>query len=345
MFLRKVVFMLSALFFVFVFIGSVDQEQAAAKKQKSKELEIIMASYIPPQAYKDLTPMVMSFPDYVNEHGKGIAHIEYYHSGKLLKAKQLLPGLMQGTADIVLHTSSYISSTYPILGILELPFLYTDMEKGWEKLTVGSPLFNLINEELAKKNIYMISTIPPIPEYIWTKDRPMKKPDDIKGLRIRTAGRIEGKMIQAIGGASTTMPSAELYEGIARGTIDGVMCYLGTILARGLHEKLGYVTTGYFASYGGPILIRLDKWKSLPPDVRELLSAAGKHYEKQIPEYAQQYWEKNIWPSLRKAGIKEVKLTNKEIEAFQEKAKPIWDWWKEQLPPGVGEKAIRLATE
>ena len=314
------------------------------KPAMAKETKLIMATYIPPQAYKDLAVMLTSFPDYVNKHGKGIAQIEYFHSGTLLKAEESLPGLMQGTADIILHTDSYIMGTLPILGILELPLLYPDMETSHEKLKIGSPLYNLVNQELAKKNIFMVAVPGVIPEYIWT-NKPVRKPDDLKGLRIRTAGRVEAMVLKTLGGASTTVSSAELYEALARGTVDGTMCYLGTVPSRNLEEKLKYVNRTYFASYSGGIFIRLDKWNSLPPEVRNLLIKAGKDYEKALVEYVLPYHKENYWPLIRKAGVKEIVLTKEEQKEFKKRLEPVWDWWKGLLPPGVGEKAIKLATE
>lgn len=336
---KKLGFVFLVFFFVCGTLITIGQQPAMAK-----EMKLIIASYIPP-SYKDLFIPTKMFADYVNEHGKGKVRLEYFHSGTLLKAEELLPGLMQGTADMIFHTDSYIMGTHPILGIIELPFLYESMEDASKKLRIGSPLYELINQELAKKNIFMLATLPAIPQYIWTTNKPVRKPEDLKGLRIRTAGRVEATVIKTLGGASTTTPSAELYESLQRGTVDGALCYWGTVAARGLQEVLKYYTKGYFAAYTEEIYIPLDKWKGLPPDIRKLLIESAKLYEKQIFEYAVPVWNKETWPAIKKAGLKEIELTREERAKFREMVKPVWDWWKDQLPPGVGEKAIKLATE
>ncbi|MBI4621340.1 MAG: TRAP transporter substrate-binding protein [Desulfobacterales bacterium] len=336
---KKLGFAFLILFFVCGTLITVGQQPAMAK-----EMKLIIASYITP-SYKDLFTPTKIFADYINEHGKGKVRLEYFHSGTLLKAEELLPGLMQGTADMIFHTDSYIMGTLPILGIIELPFLYESMEDASKKLRIGSPLYELINQELAKKNLFMVATLPAISQYIWTKDKPVRKPEDLKGLRIRTAGRVEAMVIKALGGASTTIPTAELYEALQRGTVDGALCYWGTIPARGLQEVLKYYTKGYFAAYTEEIYMPLDKWKGLPPDIRKLMIESAKLYEKQIFEYAVPVWDKETWPVIKKAGLKETELTREERAKFREMVKPVWDWWKDQLPPGVGEKAIKLATE
>ncbi|MBI4621342.1 MAG: TRAP transporter substrate-binding protein [Desulfobacterales bacterium] len=337
--MKKIGFVLLVLLFICSTLITMGQQPAMAK-----ELKLIYAHYLPP-SYKDLFPVIQGFADYVNEHGKGKVHLEHFHSGTLLKSEELIPGLMQGTADIILHVDSAIMGTYPILGITELPFLYKDMEVSYEKLKIGSPLYKLINQELAKKDIIAIATWPILPEYIWTKDKPIRKPDDLKGLRIRVAGRVEAAVIKALGGAATTTSSAELYEALKRGTVDGAMCTWTTITSRSLQDTVGYVTKASFASYSAQIYMRLDKWQSLSPDIQKLFIEAGKGYGKGVFEHAVPYWDKETWPLIRKAGVKEIALTKEEQQEFKKRVEPVWDWWKGLLPPGVGEKAIKLATE
>ena len=310
----------------------------------AKELRLIIATHVSP-AYKDAWLAFPSFVDFLNKSGKGRVHIAFYHSGSLLNHKQLLPGLMQGTADMIFHTDAYLMGTFPILGILELPFLYRDVGAASEKLKMGLPLYALINQELAKKNLFMVFTSAPFTENVWTNERPVRKPDDLKGLRIRAAGRIGARVLKTLGGASVSMRSAEIYEGLKRRTVDGAIVNITTVPARSLQDVLKYVTKSSFSSYGLQLYIPLDRWKGLPPDVRELLLEGGKFLEKELIERAISYQNKNYWPLIKKAGIEIIELTPEEQEVFRERVKPVWDWWKEQLPPGVGEKAINLATE
>ena len=345
--MKKLGFAFLVFFFVCGTLITVGQQQAMAK-----ELKLIFAHYVP-TAYPEF-PIIQGFVDYINQHGKGRVHIEHFHSGTLLKSKETMPGLMQGTADIILHIDAAIMGTYPIMGIIELPLLYPDVGTSYEKLKIGSPLYQLINQELAKKDIIAIATWPVLYEYIWTK-KPIRKPDDLKGLRIRAAGRVEAAVIKALGAAPTTTSSAELYEAVKRGTVDGVMCMGTTIMTRGLQDEVKYVTKPPLGAYSVEIYMRLDKWKGLTPDIRELLLEAGKRFGSMYLEYSAPpgdkyggyatYGEKHTWPLLRKAGIKEIVLTKEEQQEFKKRLKPIWDWWKGLLPPGVGEKAIKLATE
>jgi TRAP-type C4-dicarboxylate transport system substrate-binding protein len=335
--MKKISFVLLVLLFICGTLITVGQQPAMAK-----ELKFIFAHYIPP-AYKDIFPLLQAFPDYINEHGKGKVHVEHFHSGTLLKSEELIPGLMQGTADVILQLDSAIMGTYPILGITELPLLYPDVVTSHEKLKTGSPLYQLINQELAKKDIVAVATLPVLFQYIWTK-KPIRKPDDLKGLRIRVAGRVEAAVVKALGAAPTTTSSAELYEAVKRGTVDGAVCSETTIVSRGLQDEVKYVTPP-LGGYSGQFYMRRDKWESLSPDIKKLFLDAGKNSAKMYLEYSVPFWNTKIWPTIRKAGVKEIVFTKEEQREFKKSILPVWDWWKGLLPPGVGEKAIKLATE
>jgi len=308
-------------------------------------ITLVATTYVPP-TYQDVFLAIPGFVDRVNELGKGKVKIDFYHSGTLLGPKEEIPGLMAGTADIIFQTTSYEIGAWPIMGILTLPVLWPDPWQHYEKWKIGSPLYNLINEELAKKNVFMIAPGPLDGiEYLWTVKKPVRTLADIKGMRLRTAGMTEGKAAEALGASSVTMPSGEVYLALQRGTVDGVLCYVGTIPARSLQEVLKYGTTGIsFGSYGHEPFMRKDKWDALPQDVKDVILEAGKWYEKEAVNSGVNYHKEHYWPILRKE-LEIIELTPKEIDAFTKAMKPVWDWWIGTVGPEVGNKAIELALK
>ncbi|MGQ9694585.1 MAG: TRAP transporter substrate-binding protein [Thermodesulfobacteriota bacterium] len=310
----------------------------------SKELKLIMADFLPP-SYQDYFPADEIFVNYVNKHGKGKVQIEFYHSGKLLKAKELIPGLLQGTADIIVHTDSHVMSTAPILGIMELPYLYKDEFDFSKKTRIGTPLFNLINQELAKQNLIILASVASTPELIWTVHKPVKAKEDLKGMRLRTAGLLEAEVVKALGAASTTLPSAELYEALKRRTIDGSIHYTGTVPGRSLQEVYRYVTMGYFGSYGRQPYMRYDRWQALPQEIKDILLAAGRVTEEEGFKTLIKVHNEKYWPLIKKAGVQIIKPSPEEEKRFKEACLPVWEWWKKQVPAEVSTKAIELASK
>ena len=308
-----------------------------------QEIKLVLSTYIPP-SYKDMYPPMAQLVDYVNEHGKGKVQIEFYDSGKLLGADQTLPGLMSGTADIIFHTDSYISGTYPILGILEMPGVYKNFTDYQNKTAIGSPLYDLVNKELAQHNLIMLVDGPATEEYLWTM-KPVHSPADLKGMRIRGAGRVENKYIAEMGAASTAISSAETYEALQRGTIDGIVSYVGTIPDRSLQNMVKYVTKVETGHYGICLFMKLDKWKSLPRDVQDIIMAANKQFETNIVEHQLKVQNDEQWPAITKAGVQVVEPNAAQLQEFQAAARPVQEWWQKQLPGDLGQQALELAKQ
>src|SRR5690606_7346847 len=89
---------------------------------------VTTATYIP-KSYDDLYPGIQTFMDTLAARSGGRLTCDMYNAGTLLGAEQLLPGLLLGVADVMFQTSSYVSSSFPILGAMELPFGAEDYAK------------------------------------------------------------------------------------------------------------------------------------------------------------------------------------------------------------------------
>jgi len=319
----------------FILVGQTGISYAGTHK----ELKLVMSTYIP-ASYKDIHPWQQGFVDYVNKHGKGIVQIDFYHSSTLLKLREAIPGLQAGTADIILHQDSAIQGTYPIFGVTELPFIYDNYDDYVMDCRIGSPLFNLINKELKKKNMFMIAAAANPFEHIWTL-KPVRKPEDMKGLKLRCSGRIESLTLKALGTAPVSMPSAEVFMAMKRGTVDGLMSYPGTVGGRRLDDVVKYCTLGNFGAYMTPIFTTRDRWDSWPQDVKDVMIEAGREYNFRNALNGRIYLLETYFPRFNRK-IEMIKLTEEETAAFKKATKPVYDTWLKQVDKKVGEKALAI---
>jgi TRAP-type C4-dicarboxylate transport system substrate-binding protein len=308
-----------------------------------KEMKLTMAAYIPvgyPYIYKG----TKIFPDLVNESGKGIVRIDEYWGGTLLKGKQLLPGLQAGTADIINLTGAYLLGTFPIVGVQILP-VWDNVASSYEGLKIGNPLAELQNDILKEKNLYQLATAGMAPEFLWTRKKLVRKPADMKGLKIRCAGKVEAKVLQALGAAPVVMPSAELPQALQRGVVDGALMNPWSASGRGIEEFCKYMLVLPLSSQTTPYFVLWDKWNSWPEDVRKVLTDVAKEWEgkycalKGAVIYDAQLQEELI-PFYKKKGMEAIYPTKEEARAFQQVVRPVVDWWVKQVGEDVGKKAL-----
>lgn len=329
------------LFFTFIFFPfiTVDKAQAA-----DKEMKLTMASYVP-VGYPYVYGGQKIFVDMVNEKGKGIVQIDMFWGGTLLKGKQLLPGLQAGTADIIFHTGAYLLGSYPIIGVQILP-VWGDIKSAYAGLKIGTPLAKLQNQEMKKKNLYQLANAGMVPEFLWTKNKLVRSPKDIKGLKIRVAGKVEGKVIQILGGSPVTMPSAELAQALQRGVVDGALMNPWTAKARGVEEFCKYMLIMPLTCQTTPIYIMRDTWDSWPENVRKIIKECAVKWE---PLYISDdpkailhdfQLQTDLIPFYQKKGMQAIFLTSDEKKAFVDAIKPVVKWWLKKTGD-AGKEALK----
>jgi len=312
----------------------------------AKTIKLIAASHVPP-SYLDILPAEQAFIDDINVASDGKVAIDFYHSGTLLGVNELIPGLEAGTVDIIFHTTSHTTGSWPIQGGASLPFLFEDSYDLRDHFKVGSPLYNFVKDKMVNDHDIIILAFGALTmEYIWTADRAIEKPDDMKGLIFRVGGDVEAKAVKSLGGSPVFLPSGEIYEALQRGTIDGVICYAGTIAGRSLQEVLKYCIKVPISGFGRTIYLKKSTWESFPEDIQRLFHIAAVKYDYNHLEIAdrvhdEQYWNKKFVD----AGMEVIEPDAATIAQFREKCKDIWIEWSESIGKEVGEQFIQFATQ
>jgi TRAP-type C4-dicarboxylate transport system substrate-binding protein len=287
-------------------------------------------TYIP-SSYDDLYPGIELFLDTATKASGGALSFDLYDSGSLLSAEGLLPGLLLEVTDVAFQTSSYVTSSFPILGATQLPFAINDLGRNRRAVDPDGALIGLTNEWLATQNVHLLGGMPTGFEYMWTIDAPIRKPEDVAGRRIRVAGEIEGATIKALGGAPVFMGSSEVYEALERGTIDGMVSYVGTIVSRDLHQIIRYGTAARFGAYTVDAYCRKDWYDDRPAAARAALDEAGRDMYRRGAATMRSVHEKDYLPTITQAGVELVQLSEAELDAFRRSVEPVYGHWRSML--------------
>ena len=317
------------------------------KKAAAKPITIRYATFLG-QQYPVHWAAMIKFNNIVNNKGKGKVKVKFYPSQTLLKEKELFSGLMGGAAEAVTVPMVYWHGTLPVSQGLSLPFIWKgDLNRYYKALRPRSPLVNFLNKEFAKKNLYCIFALIEAKEFLWTKDKPVKNPEDVKGLKIRTSGLIPAEVARTIGASPVSMPSGEIYTALQRKTVDGLFGSITTIVGRGLDEQIRYMTNYPFDNFGPMIIaFRKDWWDKLPADIQSIIEDAGKAYYETEFSVSRKITAKQI--EKLKKSIEFIELTPESLEAFNRLLIPMYSWWVSRKEIGEsGNELLKLirATE
>ncbi len=162
----------------------------------------------------------MKFAELVKERSKGRIVIEVYPGSQLGQEKAVIEQVQFGAIDFTRVSISPLASFVPVFNALQLPYLYRSEDHMWKVLLgpIGKELF----ASLEPSGFVGIGWFEPGARNFYNSKRPVSKPEDLKGLKIRVQeSELMVGMVQGLGATATPMPYGEVYSGLQTGVIDG----------------------------------------------------------------------------------------------------------------------------
>jgi TRAP-type C4-dicarboxylate transport system substrate-binding protein len=318
--------------------------EACATESSGVTLKI--ATHITP-GYRDAFNANKRMVDYVNSFGKQYnMNAEFYHSGTVYKAKDLLPACSKGTIDIVLTlAASYIEGSVPGLGATALPFMWQNPYVHRFGTKRGTAYFKFVNQQFERLGIMLLGlTDGSVIEFISTK--PLRKLEDWSGLKIRVAGASYAKAMQALGAAPVTMPSGEVYTSLQRGVVDAAHCPDITIQSRRLYEIAKYQTNlGCFVQELTAFMNKA-KFEKLSDDQKRVILNAATYWAHDTggSDVFGHYLGMR-YSAEAKHGVEQIYLSGTETARINKALRPVLEWWKGKVKEEIAKEAISSIKE
>jgi tripartite ATP-independent transporter DctP family solute receptor len=184
--------------------------------------------------------------------------VEVFPASTLGKETDINQGLTLGTVDIIYTGQLFAGRTYGPLAIGGAPYMFRDFAH-WQKFA-ASPLFAELSEGYRQKSGgNKVVAITYYGERHVTSNKPINKPEDMKGLKIRVPDAPLYTMFpRAVGANPTPIAFAEVYLALQNGTVDAQENPLPTIDAKKFYEVqkyivlTGHITDALLTIIGGP---------------------------------------------------------------------------------------------
>ncbi|MBA4417446.1 MAG: hypothetical protein C0392_06010 [Syntrophus sp. (in: bacteria)] len=275
------------------------------------------------------------FAEAVNKATNGRINIKPYYSGQLFAGKQTNEFLLikQGVIDFSLSSTINWSTTIKELNLFSLPFLFPDYQTldAVEYGEVGKRLFRAIDENGVTglawgENGYRDLT---------NNKRPVNKPEDLQGLKVRVVGSpIFIDIFKAMGANPVSMNWGEALSAFQQGTVDGQENPVDSIIIPyKLWQVHKYLTVWNYAI--DPLIFSVSRsvWQTFTRKDREaILKAAGMTAQ----------WQKKTaraglsgampaFETLKKNGMEVTVLTPEQIRAFAIRTRPVYIKWAKEI--------------
>ena len=267
----------------------------------------------------------------INARLAGKVNVVVYGSSQLGGDKEMLQKVKLGTLDMVLP-STVMSSEVDLFGIFDMPYLVKDREH--MKRIEQAVFWPKLAPESEKRGLKVIAVWENGYRNITNNKRPIRTPDDLKGIKLRVPeGKWRVKMFQAYGANPSPMKFSELFTALQTGVMDGQENPLAQIYSAKLQEVQKYLSLSghvYTPSY---LIVGSRKWAALPADVRKVLEDTAKETQAFVYELAAKE-ENDLLGKLKQAGMQ---VNEVDKDAFFAASKPIYEEFSTEV---AGAKAL-----
>jgi C4-dicarboxylate-binding protein DctP len=181
---------------------------------------VLVHDIAPPHPrYAQLTQMAAE----VAKRTQGTLTIAINPGGKVLYPGQAsLEAVRNKSVPLAFINSAFLQSIDPDLGFLNLPFTITDALM--EKPGVAEGVLALVRSYVEPRGLKVLALMRGADTIVVFKNRQVRAPDDMKGLRIRIAGPgVYQDIVRSLGAAPVVFPAIEMGSALARGAMDGII--------------------------------------------------------------------------------------------------------------------------
>uniref|UniRef100_A0A7C3RN38 DctP family TRAP transporter solute-binding subunit n=1 Tax=Dictyoglomus thermophilum TaxID=14 RepID=A0A7C3RN38_DICTH len=260
----------------------------------------------------------------VEERTKGGLKIEVYHSAQLGVEEDILEQIRQG-ANVGQNTDAARMAMYlPEIGVMNCPY-FVDSVDEVAKLKKMPTVHNWLKTLEEKYGFKVLS-------FTWVQgfrhfmtNKPIRKPEDLKGLRIRTPGTpVWQESIRALGATPVALAFGDVYPALQQKAIDGVELVYNNIPGMRLYEVLKYVNETRHI-----LLINFEvvsaKWfRSLPPTYQKILEEecdkAGLETTKVVFQK-----EEDVKRLIQEKGMIVVPMKDIDLDAFKKAGEKAYE--------------------
>lgn len=253
----------------------------------------------------------------------GTVTVRLYPAGQLgFGAQAAFSRAVHGVADVTVGPLGYTSSMFPGTLLAELPGVASSARQATRMLWRGfrGPLAREF--ERAK----VLGLWNNAPAAIMTSERPVRRLEDMAGLKIRVPSAITGRIVRSWGGSPVSMPAAQIYNALQTGVIDGVMIGASGIMPFKLYEVARYFTLGIPTSVAVFFMVaNRQAWNALSAAERRAIEGvSGEAFSQAATGALLESAAIGLARVRATEGLEIIELGDRERARFRAAAETVW---------------------
>lgn len=264
---------------------------------------------------------LLKFEELVEAGSQGEIDVQIFPSSQMGPDREMIEGVQTGVLEMAVPPSSFFSGWDNAFAVIELPYMYNSKKIAFDVL--NSQAGHELLARLQSHDLMGLGWLELGVRQISNNTRPITKPDDLKGIKLRTM-KVPAHVdtFKALGANPTPMNFGEVYSALQQGVIDGQENPVSIIDSSRFYEVQKYLSTTehvftvYMPVISHSFFNKLSKeQQSL---IQESMIKAGRYQQEIIASEEAAQLKK-----IREAGVEVIELTPEQREVFSEKTKDV----------------------
>lgn len=264
----------------------------------------------------------------MKEKSNGQLNLDVFGNAQLGSERDLVEGLQLGSVQVTCISTAPLSGFTDMFLVFDLPFLFETTEQARTVLDseVGAEILNSVKDQ----GLIGLTWFENGFRNVTNNKKPIEKPEDLKGMKIRTMeNQMHMAAFLAMGADPTPMAMGEVFTALQQGTIDGQENPVPIIDTNKFYEVQKYTSlTGHLFS-PAPVFICMDYFTSLPADLQTVVLESA---EEAKPYERAQIDAQNV-SGLENLTANGMEINEPDKALFKEATKSIYD---EYIKDGAG---------
>jgi tripartite ATP-independent transporter DctP family solute receptor len=297
--------------------------QQASPAPASGPIRIFMGGYGP--ATTSFSLALKRIGDRVTAKFQGDVDVKYVYNILDLgyRAEDIMWLVESGVLTLGYQSSSYLTDRVPDLGIVDLPFLFPDVQAARAAMDgrLGQTLVERIEEGM---NFRIIGWFENGFRHVSNKLRSVRTPADLKGMDIRVLpSKVQARTFELLGAEPRIMDLSEAIVEVKAGTLDAQENPFFNTVTYGVHNFHRFHTATNHFYISRPIFFHRPTFDAWPQELQEEMRAAVTEavaFQRDLHEKE----EEDSQVAIRAAGGEIIELTPEQHEAFVAAVTPIY---------------------
>lgn len=258
----------------------------------------------------------------------GKYEVRVFHSSQLGSDEDMLKGIKVGVLEMFVP-STIMSTVDPRFGVFEMPYLFEDRDhvrRAFEDPKVKAILL----DPLPQKGLRILGVWENGFRVITNNVRPIVKPGDLKGIKLRVPGGVwRVKMFRAYGANPTPLAYGEVFAALQAGVMDGQENPFPQIYSGKFQEVQKYLSLSDHVYTPAYLVVSEKYWKTLPADVQQVLARTAA----EVGEFARAEGARLDRELLEKMRDK-LKVNEVDKDAFVKASAAVYAEFGKDVPGG-----------